>query len=56
MKLQRTITTTTIPQIITTVQTVKGRVFSVQPPNSVVLTLENLRKKVFHKYLGALKR
>jgi len=47
MKLQRTITTTTIPQIITTVQTVKGSVFSVQPPNSVVLTLENGENQQF---------
>jgi hypothetical protein len=41
MKLQRTITTTTTPKTVTTVQTVSGRVFSVMPPNSVILTLED---------------
>jgi hypothetical protein len=41
MKLQRTITTTTTPRTITTVQTVTGKVWHVSPPNSVVLTLED---------------
>ena len=41
MKLQRTITTTTTPQTVTTVQTVTGKVWHVTPPNSVILTLEN---------------
>jgi LPXTG-motif cell wall-anchored protein len=41
MKLQRTITTTTTPKTITTVQTVTGKVFHVSPPNSVILTLED---------------
>lgn len=41
MKLQRTITTTTTPKTITTVQTVTGTVWHVTPPNSVVLTLED---------------
>ncbi|HEX5043498.1 MAG TPA: hypothetical protein VFV75_11365 [Candidatus Polarisedimenticolaceae bacterium] len=41
MKLQRTITTTMTPAVITTVQTVTGTVFSVSPPKSVVLTLED---------------
>ena len=40
MKLQRTITTTT-PQTITTVQTVTGKVWYIQAPNSVILTLED---------------
>jgi len=39
MKLQRTITTTTTPKVITTVQTVTGKVWHVSPPNSVILTL-----------------
>lgn len=39
MKLQRTVTTTTTPKTITTVQTVTGRVFHVSPPTSVILTL-----------------
>jgi hypothetical protein len=41
MKLQRTITTTTVPQTVKTVQTVTGKVFHVTPPLSVILTLEN---------------
>ena len=41
MKLQRTITTTTTPQIVTTVETVTGKVWHVNPPLSVILTLEN---------------
>src|SRR6266851_10225607 len=39
MKLQRTITTTTTPKTITTVQSVTGTVWFVAPPNSVILTL-----------------
>lgn len=39
MKLQRTITTTTTPMTITSTQTVTGRVYNVNPPNSVSLTL-----------------
>lgn len=41
MKLEHTITTTTTPQTVTTVQTVTGRVFHVSPPNSVILRLED---------------
>ena len=41
MKLQRTITTTTTPETIKTVQTVTGRVWNVNPPLSVILTLED---------------
>lgn len=41
MKLEKTITTTTTPKTITTVQTVKGKVWDVTPPNSVILTLED---------------
>jgi hypothetical protein len=41
MKLQRTITTTTTPQTVTTIQTVRGKVWYVSPPNSLILTLEN---------------
>jgi len=41
MKLERTITTTTTPQTVTTVQTVTGKVWQVAPPNSVTLTLED---------------
>ena len=41
MKLQRTITTTTTPQTITTVKTVTGKVWHISAPNSVILTLED---------------
>lgn len=47
MKLQRTITTTTTPQTVTTVQTVTGKVWYVSPPNSVILTLENGQNQKF---------
>jgi LPXTG-motif cell wall-anchored protein len=41
MKLQRTITTTTAPKTITTVQTVTGTVWQVSPPNYVTLRLQD---------------
>jgi LPXTG-motif cell wall-anchored protein len=41
MKLQRTITTTTTPKTITTVQSVTGKVWHVSPPSTVILTLED---------------
>jgi len=41
MKLERTITTTTTPRTITTVQTVTGKVWQVAPPNSVTLALDD---------------
>jgi LPXTG-motif cell wall-anchored protein len=41
MKLQRTITTTTTPKTVTTVQSVTGKVFHVTAPNSVILTLDD---------------
>src|SRR5437016_3987520 len=41
MKLQRTITTTTTPQTITTVKTVTGKVWHISPPSSVILALED---------------
>jgi hypothetical protein len=41
MLLQRTITTTTTPKVVTTIQTVKGKVWYVNPPLSVILTLED---------------
>jgi len=39
MKLQRTITTTSVSKTITTVQSVTGKVWSINPPLSVILTL-----------------
>jgi hypothetical protein len=47
MKLERTITTTTTPQTITTVQSVTGIVWHVSPPTSVVLTLEDGQNQSF---------
>ena len=41
MKLEKTITTTTTPKTITTVQTVTGKVWQINPPLSVILTLED---------------
>ena len=47
MKLQRTITTTSIPMTITTVQTVKGKVWEIVPPLSIILTLEDGKNQRF---------
>lgn len=47
MILERTITTTTTPQTITTVKQVTGTVWSVNPPSSVVLTLEDGTNQAF---------
>src|SRR6266481_4499114 len=47
MKLQRTITTTTTPKTITTVQSVTGTVWFVTPPNSVILTLADGKNQRF---------
>ncbi len=47
MKLQRTITTTSTPMTITTVQTVKGKVWAITPPLSVILTLEDGKNQQF---------
>src|SRR5215469_4258480 len=41
MLLTRTVVTTTTPQVIKTVQSVRGRVWHVNPPKSVILTLED---------------
>jgi len=47
MKLERTITTTTTPQTVTTVKSVTGKVWHVNPPNSVILTLEDGSNQTF---------
>src|ERR1700747_3485443 len=47
MKLQRTLTVTTTPKTITTVQTVTGKVWHISPPNSVILTLEDGNNQQF---------
>jgi LPXTG-motif cell wall-anchored protein len=41
MKVQKTTITTTTPKVVTTVQTVTGKVWHIQAPNSVILTLED---------------
>lgn len=41
MKLEKTIVTTTTPKVVTTTQTVTGKVWHVSPPSSVILTLED---------------
>jgi hypothetical protein len=41
MKLERTVTTTSTERMITTVQSVTGKVWHVTPPSSVILTLED---------------
>jgi hypothetical protein len=41
MKLQRTIVTTTTPKVVTTVQTVSGKVWYVRAPSVLILTLED---------------
>lgn len=47
MMLQRTIITTTTPMIVTTIQTVTGKVWHVNPPTSVILTLEDNTNQEF---------
>lgn len=49
MKLERTIKTTTTPELVTTVRTIEGTVWQVMAPKSVILTLgsgENKRYNV----------
>jgi len=47
MKLQHTLTITTTPQVVTTVQTVSGTIFHVTPPNSLILILEDGTTQTF---------
>jgi len=47
MVLERTITTTTTPKTITTVQSVTGKVWSVNPPSSVILTMDDGKNQMF---------
>jgi hypothetical protein len=47
MMLERTIITTTTPMIVTTIQTVTGKVWHVNPPLSVILTLEDNTNQEF---------
>ena len=47
MKLQKTITTTSVPKVITTTKTVTGKVWHVNPPLSVILTMEDGKNEEF---------
>jgi hypothetical protein len=48
MKLEHTITTTSTPKTVTTVQTVTGKVFHIQPPSRVILRLEDGTNQSFN--------
>jgi LPXTG-motif cell wall-anchored protein len=48
MTLSRTITTTTTPKVITTTQSVTGKVWHVNPPSSVILQLEDGTNQSFN--------
>jgi len=48
MKLERTITTTSSPQTVTTVQSVTGKIWHVQAPSNVILTLEDGTNQSFN--------
>ena len=52
MKLVRATVTTTTPQLVTTVESVTGKVFHVNPPLSVILTLENGQNQEFKIPIG----
>jgi LPXTG-motif cell wall-anchored protein len=47
MKVQKTITTTTTPETVTTVKSVTGKVWFVNPPSTVILTLEDGKNQEF---------
>src|SRR5215475_5421326 len=47
MKLQRTIVTTSTPKMVTTVRTIQGKVFNVNAPSSVILTLPDNTNKQY---------
>lgn len=48
MKVERQTITSTTPRVITTVETVTGKVWHVSPPSSVILTLENGENQSFN--------
>ena len=47
MKLQRTTVTSTTPQVVTTIESVTGKVWHASPPSTVILTLENGENQSF---------
>ncbi|HEX7285522.1 MAG TPA: hypothetical protein VF532_05035 [Candidatus Angelobacter sp.] len=48
MKLERTITTTTTPEVVTTVRTIQGRVLMVNAPKTVTLQLADGNAKTYN--------
>jgi RNase P/RNase MRP subunit p29 len=48
MKLQRTITTTTTPELVTTIRTIQGKVWQVSAPKTVILTLPDGQNKKYN--------
>lgn len=47
MKVEKQTLTTTTPRVVTTVETVTGKVWQVNPPSLVILTLENGENQQF---------
>src|SRR5215475_6314679 len=47
MKVEKQTITTTTPRVVTTVETVTGKVWQVSPPSRVILTLENGQNQEF---------
>jgi hypothetical protein len=47
MKLERTTVETSTPKVVTTTETVTGKVFHVSPPKTLILTLENGKNQEF---------
>jgi hypothetical protein len=48
MKLEKQTITSSTPKVVTTVETVTGKVFHVQPPNTVILTMDNNENQSFN--------
>jgi hypothetical protein len=47
MTVERQTITTTTPKVVTTIKTVSGKVWFINPPNSVILTMENNKNQEF---------
>ncbi len=47
MTIERQTITTTTPKVVTTIKTVSGTVWFINPPNSVILTMENGKNQEF---------
>jgi hypothetical protein len=47
MTVERQTITTTTPKVVTTIKTVTGKVWFINPPNSVILTMENGKNQEF---------